>query len=293
MLMEKNQSEFKMKLCNLIIFFILIFHSCDGQKNNSTYPKERIINTETFDISSYEKLKEEQLTKNMLNPWTIETKLATGEKQELFSSADGNEITYFKSLTPPEPALLKKIKRFYSNGKIAVEYETYVGILNPYPNAKYTLVGKTKYYDRDGILEKIENNEKIFENKKVNLIKLFSLLEKERILNNLSAEEKKQLQELIFEGKSIDEITPNLLVQFFQENLNKNLKKDNPEDEYKLNGFFLNKNDKHDRESLEISYTDPKWIIKKDFYPMGWVTVEVNAQTGEVSNKKYHFENRP
>ncbi|MBP2619733.1 hypothetical protein J2772_004952 [Chryseobacterium jejuense] len=287
--MEKNQSELKMKLYNLIILFILIFHSCDGQKNNITYPKEKIVNTETFDISSYEKLKDEQLTKNMLNPWTVETKLATGEKQELFSSADGNEITYFKSITPQEPALLKTIKRFYSNGKIAVEYETYVGILNPYPNAKYTLVGETKYYDKGGVLEKIENNEKIFENKKVNLPKLFSLLEKEPILDNLSSEEQKKLKELFFEEKNIDEITPRLLIQFFQENL----KKENPENQYTLNGFFLNKNDRNDRESLEISYTDPKWIIKKDFYPVGWVTVEVNAQTGVVSNKKYHFENRP
>ncbi|MGE8552779.1 MAG: hypothetical protein ACN6OB_02440 [Chryseobacterium jejuense] len=287
--MEKNQSELKMKLYNLIILFILIFHSCDGQKNNITYPKEKIVNTETFDISSYEKLKEEQLTKNMLNPWTIETKLATGEKQELFSSADGNEITYFKSVTPQEPALLKTIKRFYSNGKIAVEYETYVGILNPYPNAKYTLVGETKYYDKGGVLEKIENNEKIFENKKVNLPKLFSLLEKEPLLDNLNSEEQKKLKELFFEEKNIDEITPRLLIQFFQENL----KKENPENQYTLNGFFLNKNDKNDRESLEISYTDPNWIIKKDFYPVGWVTVEVNAQTGAVSNKKYHFENRP
>ncbi|WP_209921586.1 hypothetical protein [Chryseobacterium jejuense] len=278
-----------MKLYNLIILFILIFHSCDGQKNNITYPKEKIVNTETFDISSYEKLKDEQLTKNMLNPWTVETKLATGEKQELFSSADGNEITYFKSITPQEPALLKTIKRFYSNGKIAVEYETYVGILNPYPNAKYTLVGETKYYDKGGVLEKIENNEKIFENKKVNLPKLFSLLEKEPILDNLSSEEQKKLKELFFEEKNIDEITPRLLIQFFQENL----KKENPENQYTLNGFFLNKNDRNDRESLEISYTDPKWIIKKDFYPVGWVTVEVNAQTGVVSNKKYHFENRP
>lgn len=291
--MEKNQSKLKMKLYNLIVFFILIFHSCDGQKNNITYPKEKIVNTETFDISSYEKLKDEQLTKNMLNPWTIETKLATGEKQELFSSADGDEITYFKSLTPPEPALLKKIKRFHSNGKIAVEYETYVGILNPYPNAKYTLVGETKYYDKSGVLEKIENNEKIFENKKVNLIKLFSLLEKEPILDNLSSEEKKNLKELFFEGKNIDEITPGLLMQFFQENINKNLKKDDIEDQYKLNDFFLNKNNKYDRESLEISYENPKWIVKKDFYPFGWVTVEINAQTAEVSNKKYHFENRP
>lgn len=278
-----------MKLCNLIIFIILIFHSCDGQKNNITYPKEKNVNTETFDIPSYEKLKDEQLTKNMLNPWTIEIKLDTGEKQELFSSADGDEINYFKSVTPPVPALLKKMKRFYSNGKIAVEYETYVGILNPYPNAKYTLVGETKYFDKGGVLEKIENNEKIFENKKVNLIKLFSLLEKEPILDDLSSEEQRNLKELIFEEKKVDEITPDLLIQFFQEDL----KKENPENQYTLNGFFLNKNDKNDRESLEISYTDPKWIIKKDFYPAGWVTVEINAQTAEISNKKYHFENRP
>ena len=280
-----------MKLCNLPILLILLFHSCDGQNNNITYPKEKIVNTETFNIPSYEKLKEEQLKKDMLNPWTVETNLGQGGKQELYSSTDGDDTTFFKTITPAEPALLKNVKMFHSNGKIAVEYETYVGILNAFPIAKYTLVGETLYYDKNGILEKIENNEKIFENKKVNLVKLFALLEKEPIIDNLSTEEQKKLQKLIFEQKKPEEITPSLLLNFFQEVINENIGAN--QEKHTLNGFFLNKYNKYDRASLEISYDDKIWQIKKDFYPFGWVTLHVNAETGEVSDKKYHFENRP
>lgn len=110
-----------MKLYKLTLFFLITTShlSCDGQANNtSNIPKEKIMNTEVFDIAYYEKQKKEQLTAEMLNPWTIESFLSDGTKQELYSSIDDNDITYFKSITPPKPALLKTVKRYHSNGKI-------------------------------------------------------------------------------------------------------------------------------------------------------------------------------
>lgn len=282
-----------MKIYNFLIFFVLINLSCDGQKNNTTYPKEIIVNTEVFDIPFYEKKKDEQLKKEMLNPWIVEMELPNKEKLELFSSTDGKKTTYLKVLTPPPPSLLKNMKRFHANGKIAVEYQTYVGILNPYPNAEYTLVGETKYFDESGLLFKIENNEKIFEGKKVNLIKLFSLLEKEPILDSLTIEDKKALQSLIFSQKDLEEITPKLLINFFQENLNKNDKENGIANNQKLNGFFLNSMNDFDRASLEISYDNNVWSAKKDFYPFGWVTLKVDAQTEKVLEKRYYSENTP
>lgn len=278
-----------MKFYTLILFFLItISHlSCDGQANNtSNIPKEKIMNTEVFDIAYYEKQKKEQLTTEMLNPWTIESFLSDGTKQELYSSMDNN-ITYFKSITPPKPALLKTVKRYHSNGKIALEYKTYVGILTPYPYAEYTLFGETKYFDTNGFLIKIENNEKLFDSVKINLIELFSILEKERIIDEFSIEDKKKLQKLFFKNNTLEEITPLLLIHFLQQNHDKDKGV-----EHNINGYFLNKNDEYDRKSLEISYNNKIWYVKKDFYPFGWVQLEIDSATGRNIIKKYYFENR-
>lgn len=68
-----------MKICHLIILLHLFCQSCDGQNKNISYSKEKIMNTETFDIISYEKIKTEQLKKEFVNPWTVETISSSGE----------------------------------------------------------------------------------------------------------------------------------------------------------------------------------------------------------------------
>ncbi|EKT3967184.1 hypothetical protein NTJ12_002266 [Flavobacterium psychrophilum] len=268
-----------MKLLKLvtILFAILQLASCKGQdKDGVTYPKEKIMNNERFDIDRF---------RNYPKVVTVEQEKKLPSKRDTLLDGtiidyswwnDKNKTYYSKRITPPAPALFYTYKEFYQTGVIKQESELFVGKLNHYIC--------TKEYDEQGYLVKTIDYRKIYTDVKINIDGLLTLLQKEPLLDDLTQEEKEYFNDVFALGKENKDVT--------LEDVFKYLRRDKILNPRNTDTTIFNT---EDRFRLEISFNEDekKWYIIKELYPFGQIWLEADANTGKVSNKTYHRETRP
>ena len=150
-----------MKLIKTVFFCLLILlNSCNGQnKDNSNKNTENKKMVEKFDIEIYKK---------------------TNYGFDNYTKKDGTLISMidFDSLkggvlkeVPPKPSFKTVYKEFYPNGNIKKK-EIFIG--------ERTKIDTSEYYDQDGNVEKVEENEKFGKVKPEDVLKF---LESKKIIN--------------------------------------------------------------------------------------------------------------
>ncbi|MCW3170793.1 hypothetical protein OMO38_19865 [Chryseobacterium sp. 09-1422] len=150
-----------MKLIKTVFFCLLILlNSCNGKnKDNSTKNIENKKMVEKFDIEIYKK---------------------TNYGFDNYTNKDGTLISLidFDSLKggvlkeiPPKPFFKTIYKEFYPNGNIKKK-EIFIG--------ERTKIDTSEYYDQDGNVEKVEENEKFGKVKPEDVLKF---LESKKIIN--------------------------------------------------------------------------------------------------------------
>jgi len=150
-----------MKLIKTVFFCLLILlNSCNGQnKDNSNKNTENKKMVEKFDIEIYKK---------------------TNYGFDNYTNKDGTLISMidFDSLKggvlkeiPPKPSFKTIYKEFYPNGNIKKK-EIFIG--------ERTKIDTSEYYDQDGNVEKVEENEKFGKVKPEDALKF---LESKKIIN--------------------------------------------------------------------------------------------------------------
>jgi hypothetical protein len=276
--MENIKSRSAMRI--LTFFAVMLFSfqltSCNGQKKDGiTYPKEKIMNNERFDIEKHQRclktkletknFKHYPLCDNILNDGTI---IYTSENTE----------DYQEESIPSAPNLLKKVKLYYlKTAIIKEEFEKYVGQFNE-------KIGTSKYYDEKGYLIKTVDENAKYEDLRIKILDLFEILKREPLLDVLSTEEKAHFNNIFSLGKEIKNVT--------LEDVFKYLKRDKILNPMNTDTTIL---DTEDRFRLEISFDQDKkkWHVIKELYPFGQISLEVDSNTGKVSNKEYKIETRP
>lgn len=142
---------------NLVLVFCLSIFiiSCNGQeKSKTTYPKEKIMNTERFDIQKYRKRQlEKEKTGNLSN---CEDTLSDNTIINYSSSIKPpDKLSYSITITPPPPALFFTVKNFYDTGIIKEETKSFIGFLMIEPFYNSLVIKK---YDEKGYLIKTIDN---------------------------------------------------------------------------------------------------------------------------------------
>ncbi|MDR2235550.1 MAG: hypothetical protein LBE92_05465 [Chryseobacterium sp.] len=269
------------KIIPCLVFFLIIV-SCSEQEKEGriTYPKEKIQNTEKFnvkrfenypDVVSMEDEKKLPSRKDTLPDGTIIEYSFRDNKE------DGNKRYYTKTLIPPPPALFKKVKDFYPSGIIQKESDVFIGEMNIEPFYNNIMV---KDYDRQGYLIKITDYADFDKKVKIKLKDLLEILQKEPMIREVSDANKESLF-LGFFNKEItkDKITAERVISELKSN--------------DCNGNILNPYSDAERKNIKISLDKDSWIVTKDNYPGGYWDYKIDASTGKVISVMYRLENRP
>ncbi len=249
--------------------------SCkNNEANNLKLTKNKII--EKFDIErfkNYPSVVSEEEEKN-LTP-TKDT-LTDGTIISYSWWDDENKKYYSKKIVYPVPTLLAKTFTYYENGTIKQEQENFIGEF-------FENIGITKYYDEKGYLTKTVDENIKYKDVKIKLQNLFEILKKEPLLDKLSDEEKEHFNTIFSFGKDSKKIV--------LEDIYKFLKRDKILNPYVIDTSVL---DTEDRFRLQISFDNDKknWNVIKELYPFGQIWLNVDANTGKVSNKEYQRETR-
>ncbi|MEZ0128535.1 hypothetical protein AB9T88_01460 [Flavobacterium sp. LBUM151] len=265
---QGNTMKILKKLFVLFLFLQLI--SCKGQeKDGISYPKEKIMSTERFDIEKYKnciKLKEKDKYADVSNC------------EEILK--DGTLIISYmeweKRIIPPAPNLFSTVFKYYKSGIIKEEFKTYIGIFDE-------KIGVSKYYDENGYLIKTVDEDIKYNDINIKLVDLFEILKKEPLLDSLTVEQKKYFKNAFGLEKEINKITIDDIFKY--------LKRDKILDPNNTDKTIFNT---EDRFRLEITFNEieKEWNVIKELYPYGQIELQVNAMTGKVSNKNYQAETR-
>ena len=268
--------------CALLILTAFNFNSCKGQNEEKIiYPKEKIMNTDRFDIQSFNKHKEKYLEyekmqihlESLNSPFLKIDTLSNGTV--VFSEEGFNkQIYYSQKIIVPPPSLFFTYKEYYSSGIIKEESEKFIGSL-------YSGYGITKYYDEQGYLVKTVDENYVYKDVKIKLLDLFGILKKEPMLGGLTREDKEHFQQLFFENKKIEEITSADFINYLLSS------------DIGTNGMILNPNNDNDRRNIEINFENNHWDVTKNIYPFGTIDYVIDANTGQILTKKYQKETRP
>ena len=272
--MENFKSTSAMKLLKLLTILLSIVQltSCKGQnKEGVTYPKEKIMSNEKFDIEKFNKC------------FNQEDKVYNEDCKQILS--DGTVVIqsimsedYRQDIIPVAPGLLSRVKLFYlKTGILKQEYETYVGGYNDD-------FGISKFYDQKGYLTKTVDENIKYKDVQIKLLDLFEILKKEPLLDKLSEDEKEHFNTIFSLGKENKKVNLEDIFNF--------LKRDKILNPYITDTSVL---DTEDRFRLQISFDQDKenWNVTKELYPFGQIWLKVDANTGKVSDKEYHREMRP
>lgn len=272
--MENIKFTSIMKLVNLIpiLFVILQLTNCKGQENEGvTYPKEKIMTTDKFNIEKYNKIVEEKTRKGEFDIYNHIDTLSNGNVME---STQGQDGTYTVIITPPVPALDKIYKDYYKNGFLKEETNLYIGLAMGSDEIKF---GITKYYDTNGYLIKTVDESVKYNDLKIKPLDLLEILKREPLFTNISKDEKAHFKN-IFQIKEKEEDITSATVS-------KALKKE----------VFLNPNDREDVKNVFLTLSKDKntWYVTKDMYPFGRIELNIDSNSGKIINRQYIKETRP
>ena len=170
----------------LLIFFIGSFFSCNGQKKEIIKPEE-MYTTEKFNIEkfnqsrktigkTYNSSEDKYVEVNKMGDRIIDS-LSDGTKiiYEVLEYVDTGIIEYNESITPPPPGMFCIYKIYYPNGNLKTKY------------TKMNIVGgdisfglEYHYNEKGRLIDKVDNN-KLYNDVKINPEVLFDILDKEGI----------------------------------------------------------------------------------------------------------------
>lgn len=266
-------------LAVILIFFII--NSCNGQDHNSvtTYPKEKTMSSEQFNILDFKKYQAAQQSLPNGNPTErVTDKNATLiTEYSMISAAKGTEYT--REILPPAPALFYSMMIFYDNGKLKESVDkVFLGTLE----FDY---GLHSYYNEKGELTKTIDHSKRFDKAKIKLDDLFKILENESLkAGKYSVETEAEMKNKWFsENMTISpEMIINKIAKIFSETA---------EERGVFEKKFLNPNNRTDVQRLKINFDDQKlqWIVIKDFAVLGKVKLVIDANSGKILENSFQF----
>ncbi|OCK50713.1 hypothetical protein BA768_19320 [Chryseobacterium sp. CBo1] len=270
-----------MKKIITYIALTMMVCSCNGQeKEKISYPKEKVMNTEKFDIKRFENYpdvvsmedeKKLPAKKDTLSDGTI-IEYSLWDNNE-----DGNKTYYTKIVTPPPPALFKKVKDFYPSGTIQKETETFVGQVDIEPFYGSFI---TKDYDKNGYLLKTTDRSDFDKDLKIRFNDLLRILKTEQMItDNFITKNKENIGIGLFHDQENTQLTSEKIID--------NLKSED------CNGKILNANSDFERKNIKVSLNKNIWMVTKDMYPQGYWDYKIDGNTGKIIDVNYRQENRP
>ncbi len=273
--MEKAKLPCQMKKMLYTIVATYVLTACSGQeKRVVTYPKEKIMNTDKFDIIGFRNWQQEKEMKGDLSE--CEDTLSDNTVITYYSTMESpDEISYTKVITPPPPALFYSTKIFYPTGVIKEELEQiFIGLLKAPP-----LI--VKEYDEQGYLLQTTDNSGFDKDVKLRFDALLQLLIQEPILTSVAQNEREDYSFYLFHHEvAPQDVTVAKILEYLTSS----------ED---CNGKILNPYSDFDRRNLIIWLEGNVWNIKKDMYPRGIFHYTFDANTGKRLSTKYAEEYRP
>lgn len=269
-----------MKLLKILLTFLII-HSCNGQENKgvTTYPKEKIMNKEKFDITNFKNYQAEQQNLPYGNPSEriTEKNGVTITEYSMVSSDKGRE--YGREVLPPAPALFYSVQIFHENGNIK-EYtdRVFLGTFD----FDY---GIHQFYDDNGILLKTVDYTKSFEEVKIKVEDLFKILENE----NLKAGTIDKATEDEVKNKwfpDADKITSEMVMKQLND-----IFEETKVERGTFEKKFLNPNNREDVKRIRIDFDNAKkqWIVTKDFSVLGKIKLFVDAGSGKILENSFEL----
>lgn len=293
--MENSKSKLMRHYTQLLLLFSFIINSCQGQvKPKTTYPEKNIMETEKFDIKTFEEhtkkhkeLEAKQIfTEDGQGPYNKITVLSDGTFiEEMQGTYDGIRI-YIKDIIPPPPALFKESMKYRADGSIESKSKSFLGRLMIPPF--YNVLVENKY-DEDGKLIKTIDYTDFDKDLKIGLLELLEQLQKEPLLSEIDNDLRDNLYDELFNNEYYnalytrnikkEEITVNsvleALVYYEVISENENITIFNPHNDY-------------DRENIRISLIKKDWIVTKSLSRFGYFTYTIDSNNGEI--KKINFE---
>lgn len=128
MAVESIKSESIMKLLKQLVILIIVsqLSCCKGQeKDGVTYPKEKTMTTDKFDIEKYNKKVEEKKKKGEFDVYNHMEILPNGNVIESSQAQDKSSTII---ISPPEPEIIQIYKSYYKNGFLEFEIHRYIGL---------------------------------------------------------------------------------------------------------------------------------------------------------------------
>lgn len=264
-----------------IFLTCLIIHSCNGQENKgiTSYPKEKIMSSEQFNITDYKKYQAEQQNLPNGNPSEriSEKNGTTITEYSMISSEKGTE--YAKEMLPPPPALFYSLMIFHDNGKIkeAVD-KVFLGTLD----FDY---GIHQFYDNKGTLTKTVDYTKQFDNVKIKLDDLLTILANETVkAGTISKPVEEQAKNKWF--SDADKVTSDMITKQLNE-----IFEETKAERGLFEKKFLNPNNRADVQRIKINFDAAKkqWMVVKDFSVLGKINLSIDANSGKILENSFEF----
>ena len=270
-----------MKKIIIHITLIMMVCSCNGQeKEKISYPKDKVMNTEKFDIKRFENYPDVVSMEDEKKLPTKKDILSDGTIIEYSlwdNNEDGNKTYYTKIEMPPPPALFKKVKDFYPSGTIQREAKTFVGQVDIDPFYGSFII---KDYDKNGSLLKTVDHSDFDKYLKIRFNDLLNVLkDKWMITDDFVAKNAENINAGLFHGQINTKLTSEKII-------NELKSKD-------CNGKILNPDSDFERKNIKISLNKDIWTVTKDMYPRGYWDFKINGNSGKIIDINYRQDNRP
>lgn len=279
--MENTEQKHIKKIVKSLKYLIIIilFQSCNGQENKGivNYPKNKQMNTDHFNVTSFKNYQSEQEKSGKLNISEKVTLSGKNTIKEYALVSSENGVEYAKEIISPVPSLFYSINTYDEKGKIKSSIDkVFIGILD----FEY---GIHNFYDQEGYLKKSVDYSSQYKTKDFNLDDLFVFLSKENVrIDTISPEIRLKIASQFFEGK--DNFTPDMILQHIKY-VFAETKSENGEFENKI----LNPYNRQDVERIHINLDKHIWTVKKDYSSLGSIITLVDVNTYKIIERKYEL----
>jgi hypothetical protein len=257
-----------MKKLFLFILLISFFSSC--QEKNSKIIKKTKEMEEKFDIVKYNKEIEYKEKNNIYGLSFYEKKKEDGTIIRCSRGISDGKRLYSKYIYPPAPALYFEAFEYDDKGNFLSKQTQFFGLCIGYDVIR---AGKSYYANKDKTITEVDEDRK-YDNIKIKPNMLFEILKREPLFISVPENEREYLGE-IFQMNPKD-ITVEKLCKVMERR------------------FLYEPQTNAGRENIAVRLeNNKKWYIYKDLYPLGQVFLQIDANTGKISNREYKRDMRP
>lgn len=258
---------------------IILFQSCNGQENKGivNYPKEKQMNTEHFNVTSFKNYQNEQEKSD--NLILSEKVTINGEntikEYSLISSENG--VEYAKEILPPTPSLFYSLTTYDEKGKIKNSIdEVFIGVLD----FEY---GIHNFYDKEGYLTKSVDYSSHYNKSNSNLADLLVFLSKENVkIDTVNPEIRLKIASQFFGNK--DNFTPDMILEHI-----KTIFAETKSEKGEFENKILNPYNRQDVERIHINLDKNIWTVTKDYSSLGSITTIIDAASYKIIEIRYEL----